>query len=157
MRYQALIWSAKLCDFSIWILDYQYSDESGIQIAVFRCLVFRWLLYLYHPIYRVDRREIRDSEPSRYVWQECSAFRHWIRRRMKDSWTTMEDRDSARASVGYVALHLNRKDGRLRWPLMIHIEIPIHSEWREGFQNWNKKLSRGEICVANFIPPCKWC
>jgi hypothetical protein len=19
------------------------------------------------------------------------------------------------------------------------------------------KLSRGEICVANFIPPCKWC
>ena len=20
----------------------------------------------------------------------------------------------------------------------------------------NKKLSRGEICVANFLPPCKW-
>jgi hypothetical protein len=20
-----------------------------------------------------------------------------------------------------------------------------------------KKLSRGEICVANFIPPCEWC
>ena len=21
----------------------------------------------------------------------------------------------------------------------------------------NYKLSRGEICVANFIPPCEWC
>ena len=140
------------------IENVQILNVSGFQMVRFRIpTVFRWLLYLYHPIYRADRRETRDSEPSRYVWQECSTFLHWIRRRRKDSWTTMEDRDSARASVGYAALHPNRKDGKLRLPLMIHIEIPIHSEWREGFQNWNKKLSRGEICVANFIPTCEWC
>ena len=23
--------------------------------------------------------------------------------------------------------------------------------------NFNNKLSRGEICVANLIPPCEWC
>jgi hypothetical protein len=55
---------------------------------------------------------------------------------------------------------INKQTGKIKGETIDkinRIKVETITAVNKFFIGKQNKLSRGEICVANFIPPCEWC